>query len=97
MKVTISHQHTTEEATGRIKNLLQSLQQKFAGRVNNVKESWADNKGDFSFSMGPFSTDGTIVVHPSAVEVNFNIPFIAGMYSNQIKSLIEENAKEVLK
>jgi hypothetical protein len=96
MKVTIPHQHSTEEATNRIKNLLQTLQQKFAGRVNNVKESWADNKGDFSFSMGPFSTDGTIVVNPSEVEVNLDLPFIASMYSNQIRSLIEENAKEVL-
>jgi len=97
MKVVIPHQHTKEEAANRIKNLLGNLKEKFAGKVNNVKEDWTADKGDFSFSMGPFSTKGNIVVNPSDVEVNLDIPFIASMYSNQIRSLIEENAKEVLK
>ncbi|MFT3704480.1 MAG: polyhydroxyalkanoic acid system family protein [Agriterribacter sp.] len=96
MKVNIPHQHTKEEATNRIKSLLQNLQEKFAGKISNVKENWNDNKADFSFSMGPFSTNGIILVNPSDVEINLDIPFIASMYAKQIRSLIEDNAKQVL-
>ncbi|HTN06655.1 polyhydroxyalkanoic acid system family protein [Agriterribacter sp.] len=96
MKIEIPHQHTKAEAQTRIKNLLQNLKEKYADKVNNVQENWLEDTGTFSVAMGPFSTSGSIVIKESLVEIDLAIPFIAGLYKNQIRGLIEAQAKEVL-
>lgn len=96
MKIEIPHQRTKEEAQARIKNLLQNLKEKYAGKVNNVQENWFEDTGTFSLAMGPFSTSGSIVVKENLVEIDLTIPFIAGLYKDHIRSLIESQAKEAL-
>ena len=96
MKIEIPHQHTREEAQNRIKNLLQNLKEKYADKINNVQEDWSEHGGKFSLSMGPFTTAGNIAVTENLVEIDLAIPFIASLYKNQIRSLIESQAKEVL-
>ena len=96
MKIEISHQHTKEEAQARVRHLLQNLKEKYSDKINNVEESWSENQGTFSLAVGPFSTSGSITVKENLVEINLNIPFIAGLYKNQIRSLIESQAKEML-
>ena len=96
MKIEIPHQHNKEEAQARIKNLLQNLKEKYADKINNVQENWLEDTGTFSLAMGPFSTSGSIAVKENLVEIDLTIPFIAGLYKNQIRSLIESQAKEVL-
>lgn len=96
MKIEIPHQHNKEEAKNRIKKLLDGLKEKFAGKITNVNETWNENSGVFGFTMGPFSTSGTIDVKEKAVEINLDIPFIASLYKNQIRSVIEEQAKDIL-
>lgn len=96
MKIEIPHRYTKEEAKARIKSMLQNLKEKFADKINNVQESWLEDKGTFSLAMGPLSLSGSIAVKEEIVEIDLNIPFIAGLYKNQIRSLIESQAKEAL-
>ena len=96
MKIEIPYECTKEEAKARIRNMLQNLKEKFADRINNVQESWLEDKGTFSLAMGPFSTSGSIAVTEDVVEIDLSIPFIAGLYKNQIRSVIESQAKEAL-
>ncbi len=95
MKIEIPHRYAKEEAQVRTKNMLQNLKEKYADKIS-LQESWLEDKGTFSLVMGPFSTSGSIVVKEDIVEIDLNIPFIAGLYKNQIRSLIESQAKEAL-
>ena len=96
MKIEVPHQHTKEEAQTRIRHLLQNLKEKYSDKIKNVEESWSDDRGTFSLAVGPFSTSGSIAVKDALVEIDLTVRFIAGMYKNQIRSLIESQAKEVL-
>lgn len=95
MKIEIPHRYTKEEAKVRTKNMLQNLKEKYADKIN-LQESWLEDKGTFSLATGPFSTSGSIAVKEEIVEIDLNIPFIAGLYKNEIRSLIESQAKEAL-
>ena len=96
MKIEVPHRHTKAEAQARIKNLLQNLQEKYADKLHNIQESWLGDTGTFSVAMGPFSTSGSIAIKENMVEIDLTIPFIAGLYKDQIRTLIEAQAKEVL-
>lgn len=96
MKIEIPHQLSKEEAREKIKSLLSNLKEKYAGQVKDVEESWTDYRNDFKLGIGPLSTDGNITVNDANIEIDLAIPFFASMYKNQIKSLIEEQAKKAL-
>lgn len=96
MKIEVPHQHTKEQAQQRIKDLLQGLREKYSDKISSIEENWEGNTNAFKLGVGPFSTSGSIEVKDKQVDIDISIPLFAGMYKNQIKALIEEQAKKVL-
>lgn len=96
MKIEVPHQHTKEEAQQRIKDLLQGLKEKYSDKISSIEENWEGDTNAFKLGVGPFSTSGSIAVKDKQVDIDISIPLFASMYKNQIKSLIEEQAKKVL-
>lgn len=96
MKIEVPHQLSKDEAREKIKSLLGDLKEKYSGQVKNVEENWTDYRNDFKLGIGPLSTNGNIVVEDSNIQIDLEIPLFASMYKNQIKSLIEEQAKKAL-
>lgn len=96
MKIEIPHQHSKEVAQQKIKDLLQGLKEKYSDKINNIEEKWEGDTNSFKLGVGPFSTSGNIQVNDKNVDIELSIPMFAGMFKDQIRSLIEEQAKKVL-
>jgi hypothetical protein len=96
LKLSIPHQLTQQEALSRIKNLLSRLKKEQRDKVSNVSEEWNGETGNFSFTAKGFDLSGAITVHPSAIDIHAKIPMALAFFKGKIKSVIEEEAKELL-
>ncbi|MBX3253574.1 MAG: polyhydroxyalkanoic acid system family protein [Chitinophagaceae bacterium] len=96
MKIEVPHRHTKEEAQQKIKDLLGGLKEKYSDKINNIEEKWEGDTNNFTLGVGPFSTSGNIQVKDKQVDIELSIPMFAGMFKDQIKKLIEEQARQVL-
>jgi hypothetical protein len=96
LKLNIPHSLSEEEALDRIKKLLGNLKEEQKDKISNVKESWHDNKGAFSFTAKGFDLSGHIQVNASDIQISSRLPFAVSLFKNQISNLIQEKAKELL-
>ena len=96
LQITVSHRLSTDEALKRIKGLLGKMKVDFADKISDLRESWAGNKGTFSFSAMGFSVSGTLEVKSSSVELNGTLPFAASLFKGKIETAVRENAEELL-
>lgn len=96
VKLTIPHSLDQAEALRRIQSLLTETKGQFADRISNIQEVWVNNIGTFSFSVAGFKISGTMTVETREVRIHGDLPFLAGMFRNQIESVIQVKAKEIL-
>ena len=96
IKISIPHKLGTEEAQQRIAGLVTETKEQFGHTVSDAKESWADNRGTFSFRAMGFSIAGNVLVEPSAVHVEINLPFAALLFKSRVEEEISTRAKELL-
>ena len=97
LKLNIPHQLSQQEAQDRIWKLLSNLKEEQKGTIDDVKEDWNGNKGNFSFSAKGFNLAGSINIQPDAVEINADLPFAVSLFKGQISKIITEKASELLK
>ncbi|MFT3947075.1 MAG: polyhydroxyalkanoic acid system family protein [Agriterribacter sp.] len=96
LNINIPHSLTKEEALSRIKGLLRQVKEEQANIVSNVKETWQDDKGEFSFSAMGFDLSGLIDVKDNGVDINANLPFALSLFSGKIKGVITQKATQLL-
>lgn len=96
INLSIPHKLSPEEAKLRITKLITETKSQFGGSVSEVKESWADNKGTFSFRAMGFPVSGNLQVEPSTVQVEINLPFAALPFKGRVESEISTRAKQLL-
>ena len=96
IKISIPHKLGADEAKKRIKNLISDAQQQLGNKVSDVKESWTDNRGDFSFRAMGFSVSGTLKVEPTTADLEINLPFAALPLKGRVEKEISNRAKELL-
>jgi len=96
IKLSVPHKLSPEEARQRITKLISETKSQFGNSVSDVKESWVDNRGTFSFRAMGFSVSGNLQVEPSTVEVEINLPFAALPFKSRAEKEISNRAKELL-
>ncbi|MEO7299585.1 MAG: polyhydroxyalkanoic acid system family protein [Verrucomicrobiota bacterium] len=96
INLSIPHKLSPEEAKLRITKLITETKSQFGGSVSEVKESWADNQGTFSFRAMGFAVSGNLQVEPSTVQVEINLPFAALPFKGRVESEISTRAKQLL-
>ena len=96
MTINVPHQLDQDEAMGRIKRLLGEVKNDYGDRVTDLKESWTDTGGEFSFRAMGFSISGKLQVRPNEVELKGNYPLAAIPLKGKIEQTIRERATQLL-
>jgi hypothetical protein len=90
LKLAFPHQLGQEEAVARLKNLLSKVKNKYQDQVSNLSESWNENTLTFGFTTYGFKVAGDVIVEPSEVRLDGQIPFAAMMFKGKIESALRE-------
>jgi len=80
----------------RIKNSLTKLKHEQKDKVSGIKEDWQNETCIFQFTALGFTVSGSLIVHPSSVEIDSKLPFAVFLFRNKIKQVISEKGKELL-
>lgn len=94
--MSVPHSLTQEEAKKRISHLIEDSKTRFAGKVNNVSESWSGYVDSFSFEAMGFSVSGKLDVQPAQVRILIELPWAAAMLKGRIESEIRNQAQQLL-
>ncbi|MBS1504262.1 MAG: polyhydroxyalkanoic acid system family protein [Bacteroidetes bacterium] len=94
--MSIPHSLPQEEALRRIKNLLTQTKHDHADKIQNLKETWNGNKGNFGFKAMGYDVSGTLTVTPATVELEGKIPFAVSLFKGTITKMINEKAGQLL-
>ncbi len=96
MNVTVPHPFTQDEATERLKKLLEFAKARNEGKVTDLVEEWTDHRLTFSFSTFGFKVSGSVDVEPHDVQVQGTIPFAAVMFKGKIEQAVKDELRRVL-
>lgn len=94
--VTVPHKLDNVEARTRIQKLVGELQKQYAGMIQNLKEKWSDNGGEFSFDAMGFSVKGNLFIEPGQIRVDGSLPLAALPFKGRIEEGIRTKAAELL-
>lgn len=96
LQLTFPHQLGQEEAVARLKNLLTRVQEKYQAQVSDLHQAWNGNTLAFSFSTYGFKVAGDVIVDPSEVRLDGQIPMAAMIFKGKIENAIRDQlAKEL--
>ena len=96
LNISVPHALSQQDAMTRIKNLLDKLKTENPGRIDNLREEWADNVGTFSFSAMGFPISGTLAVTPTDVQLSGDLPMAAALFKSKIEATIRDRAAALL-
>ena len=96
IKLSVPHKLGVDEAKKRIQQLISETQKQFGHTVSDVKESWTDHRGDFSFRAMGFSVSGVLKVEPTTADLEINLPFAALPFKGRVEKEISARAQELL-
>ena len=94
--VTVPHQTSQQEATERVRSLVDRIAQSQAGQVEVLEQTWADNVLNFGFKSFGMKITGSMTVGPNDVRVVGDIPFAAMLFKGKIESGIQEQLTRML-
>ncbi len=96
LEVAVPHKLAKEEAVSRIQQLMTKMQQEQKDIVQNVKEEWNGNRGQFSFTAKGFNVAGTIDVNDNEVVMNSELPMMLSFFKDTIANVIKDKAGKLL-
>ncbi len=96
LKIDVPHRLTEAEAMRRIQNLLTEIKRDYGDRVSDLRESWTDSGGTFSFRAMGFAVSGTLRSRPGIVELSGDYPLAARPFKGKIEGMIRERAEQLL-
>lgn len=94
--VTVPHQASQQEATERVRTLVDRIVQSQGGQVEVFEQTWTDNILRFGFKTFGIRLTGTMTVGPQDVRVVGDLPFAAMLFKGKIESGIEEQLQRML-
>jgi hypothetical protein len=94
--MTVPHRLSRDEATTRIKSLLQAVKQQYADRIDEVREEWGPYSLRFGFKAMGHGISGVISVGWFQVKVEGEIPHAAVPWQRTIENIIREQAQMLL-
>jgi len=95
ISLSIAHGLEAEEAKKRIIGFIAQARPQVGG-VSELKESWADNVGTYSFRAVGFPVQGRLEVDDKYLEVQIDFPFAALPWKSKAESEIRNQAVALL-
>ena len=97
MTVSVPHQLSQDEATRRLKEKKEEIQQLHTYTVTDLTENWTDpNSMDFAFKVFGFSLTGSVKSLKDAVNIAVDLPIAAMPLRGTIQSQVEKELTQVL-
>jgi hypothetical protein len=97
IKISVPHNLTRQQAADRLKNMAEQVKKQYGNMVQNLKESWSGETGNFSFTVMGFDVSGQVDVEDHEVNLDGQIPFAALAFKGRIESVLREKMTELLK
>ena len=94
--MTVRHRLSREEATTRIKNLLQEVKDQYASDIGDAKEDWGPYSVHFRCKVRGHAISGVITVGWFQVKLEGELPQVALPLQKSIESIIREQAQVLL-
>lgn len=85
MSVNVPHQLDQEQATERLKGILEKIKERYQGQVSDLHEDWQGNVLNYAFKTFGFNVKGAMHVEPQQVRVEGDLPFAAMMFKGRIE------------
>ena len=96
LSISVPHSLSKEEATSRLKGFLERVRSRYGDQVSDLQEQWGESSGNFSFKTYGFNVKGSVVVFPTEVVVDGDLPFAAMMFKGKVEQTIRENLERLL-
>ena len=95
-KTEVEHKLGQEEATARLKKLLDQVRKQYSDFVTELQGDWAENVLTFSLTTYGFKIDGTLTVEDQLARLSGNLPFAALVFRGKIEqSIVSELRREL--
>ncbi len=92
----VEHQLGQQEATDRLKKLLDQVREQYSDFVTELHGNWADNVLTFSLKTYGFKIDGILTVEDQLARLTGNLPFAALAFRGKIEqSIVGELRREL--
>jgi hypothetical protein len=95
--MTVRHTLSRDEATTRIKNLLQDVKNRYASDISQIKEEWEPHTVRFSFKVRQHDISGVLTIGWFQVKLEGELPQAAAPLQRTIESIIREQAQALLR
>jgi hypothetical protein len=95
ISLSISHGLEAQEAKKRIIGFIAQARPQVGG-VNDLKESWAGNVGNYSFRAVGFLVEGRLEVGDDNLDVQIDFPFAALPWKSKAENEIRTQAQALL-
>ncbi len=92
----VEHQLGQQEATTRLKKLLDQVREQYSGFVTEVQGDWDDNVLTFSLKTYGFKIDGILTIEDRLARLNGNLPFAALAFRGKIEQSISGELRREL-
>ncbi|MGM0486872.1 MAG: polyhydroxyalkanoic acid system family protein [Planctomycetota bacterium] len=92
----VEHQLGQEEATKRLKGLLDQVRRQYGEFVTRLESNWTDNVLTFSLVTYGFKIDGNLTVEDQLVRLSGQLPLAAIAFRGKIEqSIVGELRREL--
>jgi hypothetical protein len=95
-KVTVPHSLGRQTAQDRVAQFLDSVRQRYAADISNVRGDWQDNLLEFGFTAVGMPISGTLVVEEQQVQVSGPLPLMAMMFRGKVEQTIRGELERLL-
>jgi len=96
LQIDVPHALSTEDATTRMKGLTSRLRARYAGKIDDVDEWWAKDRGEFTISISGVKVKGSADVASDSVRMRLDLPMMAMMFKSTIEDSIRSEVKACL-
>src|ERR1700722_7595984 len=96
MQLSIPHKASQTDAVAKIKKMIADAKTHLADQVSNIQEEWHDNALTFAFTAQGKNISGTLTVLDKVFNLDVKLPLMLRMFEGRIKSMVEEQGKQML-
>ena len=93
---TIPHSLTKDEARSRLDRLVEALDKHYAGKVNDLQQSWDGDTLNFSAKAFGIQLSGGVTVTDNELKLDGDLPFAAMMFKGKIESDFREQLERIV-
>jgi hypothetical protein len=94
--MTVPHNLPQDEATERLKRLLDFVKDAYKDKYKDLQETWGDNSLTSSFKTLGFTIKGKVDVETNQIKIDSDLPFAAMMFKGQIEKTLREQITKIL-